>query len=677
MGRRRARQAARREHGAPAPASGKPRAPLMGAAIALLLVAAYANALGGGLVRDAAALILDDPRVRDLSAANLRLIWTGEYWWQKGAGPLYRPLATCSFLFGYVVHGERPLGYHAVNVALHGLNAMLVYGLMRHLSATAQVAGIAAAVFAVHPIATEAVTNVAGRADLLAAAGVLGALVFHMQGRGAGVFFCALAGLFAKENAIVVAPLVVLLDVIARRSEGQSWRWRSYVGITCAFGLWFVARRLALADVFDPGISFADNPLVGRPFTAARLTALNVLGQALFLLVWPRRLSADYSFAHFPLFPWHGRAEDLKVAAALAAIGVLLAAAIVFRRRRPPVAFLAGFLVVALLPTSNLLVIIGSVFAERFLYLPSVAFAGLLAFGIQALIEATPPGSMARRGAITFAAVVVVAFGLRTHARNRDWRDDEALFRAARDVVPRSYRAHKGLAQALLAGVPDDARLDEAISAAEEAVRILDARPPADRSADTLLLLGMAYMNRGDRAAAREPAAAVPWYRRAREVLERGAVTDRAQSRGAAIGLARLYDILGNVDMRLGDPKAALESFEYFRRLMPARSVGYMLSGWALGEQGRLDEASVATMQAWLLDQRPDSRTVLEGLYARRFTSAVPPFRADGTLDEDAAAVRDDLRRACADLIPRIAVGVRPSETARARARCHAVRPRP
>ena len=620
------------------------------AAVVLLPLLAYANALGGGLVRDAAALVLDDPRIRELSAANLRLIWTGEYWWEKGAGPLYRPLTTTSFLIDYVLYGERPFGYHVVNVLFHVLNAALVYRLLRGLGGTRLVGALAAAFFGVHPIATEAVAGIAGRADLLAAAGVLGALCLHHQRRAAPLFVCALAGLLAKENAIVVAPLVVLLDALRPDCEGPRWRWRSHAATAAAVAVWFVLRRIALAGVIDPGVSFADNPLAHLPFAAGRLTALRILGHGLRLLVWPRALSADYSFDHFPLFPWSGAGEPLKLAGAAVALAGLLAAAIVLRRRQPAVSFLAAFLFLALLPTANVFVIIGSVFAERFLYLPAAAFAGLIALAGHALYQGAPAGSAVRRAATAFALFAIAAGALRTHARNRDWRDDESLFRAARDVAPRSYRVHKALAQSLLMGRPSDARLDEAIATAEEAVRILDVRPPAQRSADTLLLLGMAYLSKGDRAAGRDAAAAREWYGRARGVLERGVEADRAQAAGPHRGLARLYDILGNVCMRLDDPAAARDHFAHFRKLVPDRSVGYMLSSWAAGAAGEWDDASRLAFEAWLLDQRADAREVLAGLYRRRFPEAAPPFRSDATPDVSHPAVREDLRRACAAL---------------------------
>ena len=111
----------------------------------------------------------------------------------------------------------------------------------------------------------------------------------------------------------------------------------------------------------------------------ARLTALKVLLKYVWLLIWPRSLAWDYSYNQIPLATWG------VGLAALAVVAAMLALTLWLYRSNAPSCFFGAFFFLALLPTSNLLLIIGSIMAERFLYLPSIGFAGCLVGVVLAL----------------------------------------------------------------------------------------------------------------------------------------------------------------------------------------------------------------------------------------------------------------------------------------------------
>src|SRR5262247_3611406 len=144
----------------------------------ILTLAVYSNSWQAGLIYDNASRIGEDTRIRSASSANIDLIFRTEYWYPMQATALYRPLTTLSFLFNYAVLGNanRPAGYHTVNWLLHSVNATLLYLVLRELIADGVVALAISALWAVHPVLTESVTNIVGRADMLAAFGLLGAL---------------------------------------------------------------------------------------------------------------------------------------------------------------------------------------------------------------------------------------------------------------------------------------------------------------------------------------------------------------------------------------------------------------------------------------------------------------------------------------------------------------------
>src|ERR1035437_5292748 len=148
---------------------------------------AYSNSFRAGFALDNAVVVLQDSRIRAATPENLHLILTGEYWYHQMTTGLYRPLTTFSYLWNYATfgNGPHPAGYHWVNFALHAVNIALVYllGLLvfQQTKLKERFAFALAAVWAVHPVLTESVTNIVGRADLLAGFGVLAGSLCHVQ----------------------------------------------------------------------------------------------------------------------------------------------------------------------------------------------------------------------------------------------------------------------------------------------------------------------------------------------------------------------------------------------------------------------------------------------------------------------------------------------------------------
>ena len=138
------------------------------AAVTFLALASYANTLDGALLYDDTAAIVENDWVRQ---GNALAILTQPSWWGSHTkGHDWRPLTTLSFALNYALHGLHTVGYHAVNVALHAVVSLLVLWVFARLTSW-WAAVIAALLFAVHPVHTEAVASVVGRAELLSAAG--------------------------------------------------------------------------------------------------------------------------------------------------------------------------------------------------------------------------------------------------------------------------------------------------------------------------------------------------------------------------------------------------------------------------------------------------------------------------------------------------------------------------
>lgn len=412
-------------------------------AIALLALLPYLNALGGDFVFDDVGVIRDNPVVQ---SEPLWRVFTTVY----EPGALYRPLTMLSYAANARLAGA-PASFHAVNIALHLAVALAVYALAARLLRSRPAAWIAAALFAVHPIHTEAVTGIVGRAELLAALCALTALLaLHRALRASGAAggrWLALSvslfavGLLCKESTFTAIGLVPIL--LWRVTPGaRLGRYAAVLTPYLVVGVAYLGLRLAVVGALglpappDP----LDNPLAHVDAATRIRTALLVLWDYLAMLVAPMRLSADYSFDQVPLaVSW----REPRVWVAATVLGGLAAAALAARRRRPEIAVAAALFAVPLALTANLLFPIGTIKAERLLYLPSLGIclaAGVLCARL---------GRRSPRLAAGVVASILALFAARTWVRNGDWRDDRTLYAATVAATPNSAKAHHNLAVAL------------------------------------------------------------------------------------------------------------------------------------------------------------------------------------------------------------------------------------
>ncbi len=627
-------------------------------ALAVLAIVLYVNAFGVGLILDNQGLVVQDARVHAVRSDNVSSIFTQDYMAGRGiVSGVYRPLTTLSYLVNYAVlgNGTNPAGYHAVNLLLHVANATLVYLLAGLLFRRRVPALCAAALFAAHPIATEAVTNVIGRADLLAALAVLGGTLLyarstHQDGAARRRSLVALGvvtflGLLAKENAVAILGVMIAYDLtyrVAATAAGEAPTSRGigalvrsgYAAVLAAFAVVGLVRWGVYAGSVVQRPSFIDNPLVGVDVWTARLTALKVLGRSFALLVWPATLSWDYSYNQIPLVRWPLEGwQDWQ--AVLALVGVLAAVGVAAwsRRRRPPLCFFLLFALVTMLPTANLLVTIGTIMAERTLYLPLVGVAGCVVVVLAALAERLP----ARAGAVLTPAVVgilVVALGARTIVRNRDWTDEVRLAQSGIESAPRSAKVYLAYASALSHqnGI-QGADVEALIAHAEQALAIMDDPPLpfALQESNIPLLLGIFYKTKGTQVASGSEEAQ-KWYERAALMLERAAAIQAAQNdeyraagharglsddRIPALGGYELPYQLGDLHMLLGEPLKAVGDFEQVRRLAPLSPETHVAIARAATATGNVEGAVRALTLAATLRRDPATQRLIVDAYRR------------------------------------------------------------
>ena len=267
----------------------------------------YVNAIPNGFVLDD-ELIEKDPRIHALSVG--RIFSTG-YWDTVNRDPrgdVYRPLAVLSYAINYRLSGQWPAAFHAVNIVLHAVTSVLVLAFVHALLGDRWIAFAAALLFAAHPVHTEAVTSVVGRAEIQSALFLLIALILHVRhyalpGLRPGVWLAVAVVSFAlallsKETAVAGPALVVLVGLVdptAGRSRGLQRAFRVAVLYLLVVG-GYLAARIAVLGTATVGSNGQPGLLYGEPLLVRALTGLHLLLLYGKLLVWPVVLSADYSF---------------------------------------------------------------------------------------------------------------------------------------------------------------------------------------------------------------------------------------------------------------------------------------------------------------------------------------------------------------------------------------------
>jgi tetratricopeptide (TPR) repeat protein len=601
----------------------------------LAVALVYANGLTGPFLPDDERAISTNPQIRQLSLAALDPpIET------PVAG---RPLVNLSFALNYAAGGLDVKGYHAANIALHALAALVLYGLVwRTLARSDGGSGLAAAaqpiamatalVWAVHPLNTEAVTYLTQRSELLMGLSLLVTMYcalraadsrHHVRWTVAAVAAC-LAGTVSKESMVVAPVLVVLFDRVflyGSVREALTRRRALYLGLAAN---WLVLGWLMVS---------APRSTVGGDAAAAWTYLLNqavLVARYLRLAVWPVGLVSDYGTP---------RALSLgEVWMPGAVVVALVLLTLVALWRRPRLGFLGAWVFITLAPTSSVVPIVSEVGAERRMYLPLAALAVLAAVAVFRLLvrQSRPAGGGARMMPLPWVAAVAIvcaALSAGTMLRNQEYRSRMTLFQANVNRWP-SGRARFSLADELIKADDHNAavaqlqaaatadyppayyglaaemlgagRVDDAAMYAREFIRLMPASPVVPTAHE---LIGQALLMQG-----KLPEAATEFTQlidmRPNDPRPRLALGDvLLRQRKVDEAIIRYGEAL---DRRPGDPEILQKA------------------GLALAAAQRLPEAASAFDRA--LSGRPDDIGLLnllgralaaQGLYAE----AVGPFR--------------------------------------------------
>ena len=496
------------------------RPALLALGLVVLTFAAYLPAIGAGFIWDDDDYLTENPLLRDVD--GLRRIWL------TTDTPQYYPLVFTSFWIEHRLWGLAPAGYHAVNIALHALNALLVALLLRALRVRG--AWWVAALFALHPVHVESVAWITERKNVLSALCYLLAfasyLRFEREGRRS-FYALTLAGfLCALLAKTVAASLPVALALAALWQRGRLGR----ADLLRLAPLLAIGAALALLTVQLERDMVA---VVGGEFELASWQRLLVAAGALLFypwkILWPFALSFNY-----PRFDLDADLVPLGLAAvAVAAAGVALVP--LWRRGFRGTVLAVAYYGITIFPALGFFDVYPfrySFVADHFQYLASLGPL-MLGVGAACALGARFTSPSAARVATASGLVLVAALAALTARQSAAYRDVETLWEHTLERNPRSWLALNNLG--LL-------RLDAGDAAGAVALldRAVEAQP---RSAESHTARGMARARLGDTDRALED-------------------LDRAVELDPTYPLARLNR--GDVLLAAGRPHEAIEDFTRF-----------------------------------------------------------------------------------------------------------------
>ncbi|RWS11056.1 transmembrane and TPR repeat-containing protein CG4050-like protein [Dinothrombium tinctorium] len=595
-----------------------------------LLVAAvaftvYSNSLKCGFAFDDMSAIRDN---RDLRPQTSVLqLFINDFWGtqirKEQSHKSYRPLCVLTFRLNYLIHELRPFGYHLVNVVLHVVVCLIYHRLcnifMPHIASL-----VSALLFAVHPVHSEAVTGVVGRAELLSTMFFL--FAFHAYINA------------TKRRSVTCWSLIllcVILTVLATLCKEQ--------GITviavCLFHELFIGQKINLASILQslkasktpipqrikesflriivlvistlcilvfrlqimgsqlPVFTKFDNPAAAAETPTRQLTYNFLLAANAWLLLFPFHLCCDWTMGTIMLIESVFDARNMATLLFYVVFAVLIWNMV--RRSEPILVLGLSLIIFPFLPASNLFFPVGFVIAERVLYIPSTGFCMMVGYGWFLLFERFSDNNNnnektkrpSKKLLVTALVVVLCMHFVRTMLRNEDWENEYSIFVAGLKVTQRNAKLYNNVGHAL----ESEGKYLEALQFFLKAVDV----QPDDIGAH--MNVGRTYNNLNEYELAETA------FRKAKSLLPRPRPGERYQARVAPSHL----NVFLNLANLIARNKSRLEEADaLYRQAISMRAdytQAYINRGDVLIKMNRTQEAQEVYEKALLFDSsNPD-----------------------------------------------------------------------
>ncbi|MFC1704123.1 tetratricopeptide repeat protein [Candidatus Omnitrophota bacterium] len=401
------------------------------AAIVLVGIAAYFNSFDNPFILDDQGTVINNHLLR--STSNIPKLFTTDLYYESGVTTsYYRPLQSLSYLLDFQLWQLNPAGYHLTNTLLHIFNSLLIFALITRLVKDQTIAFITALLFVCHPIYTEAVTYISGRADPLVFFFILLCVIAYMRSKESSRYMlaslaCFSAALLTKEFAIITPLLLVLIDFSfsekpTLRIREVSKRLAPFLIVVAAY----VTLRIALLD----SVEFANTTAHQIPIFARFLTFVYVVSLYIGLLVCPLGLHLRRI-----IIPFYS-ISNVSVVSAMIAFLLIVALAIHCYKKNRLLFFAITWFFITLIPQSSLIPI-NAFMAEHFLYLPAMGFFLAVAYTFKRFFS--------RRQLVVISTIIIVIYASLTIKQNAVWKNPFSFFQRLARYSPSSSIVHNHL----------------------------------------------------------------------------------------------------------------------------------------------------------------------------------------------------------------------------------------
>ena len=395
-------------------------------------------------------------------------------------GNRYRPLSIISFAIEQGIFGKENPGFsHFINILLYGLTGIILFRLLLLMLGPGfriykgiNIPVLATSIFIVHPLHVEAVANIKGRDEIMVLLFSLLCLYYMIkyafEKKNLHLFWANLflmLALLSKENAITflaVIPLTIFLF-----TNNNLWSALRMTATPLATAFVYLLWRFSVAGVPEFGKEITDlmnNPFLGMKSGEKSATIFYTLWMYIKLLVFPHPLSHDYYPYAIPVMNWGSLKSigSLLLHAGIAYVG--------FKnlKKQNLVSWSILYYLITLSIVSNFVINLGTYMNDRFIYMSSVGYAVILAFGFFKLSswKKLPQASII---SLVLFTIVTSLYTLRSYTRVPDWKDAIALNESAVVTCPNSARANSFMATAFFNKYKETQDKDEQVRLLNEA----------------------------------------------------------------------------------------------------------------------------------------------------------------------------------------------------------------
>lgn len=482
----------------------------------------------------------------------------------------WHPLTLLSHMIDVQVFGLAPAGHHAINLALHVVNVLLVFWLLAGTTLQPWASACAAALFAVHPLNVQTVAWISERKSLLSTSLWLAALLVHVGYRRKPdgtkyllvLLFAALA-LAAKPMAVTLPLTLVLVDIWPLAMRPDSRRFALRRDVRELGPLIALATSCGVLTLLAQNSAHALQSVTSYSWPVRLGSALVSYAWYLQKTVWPSGLAAFYPHPMTTL-------AAAKIAASGLVLIVVCAVVIAKGRAFPALAVGWWWYVGTLLPVAGIIQVGSQAYADRYAYVPLVGIFIVVVWSAVRLTEAKPV--IWRRTLAVVGVAWIAALSLVARAQLHYWHDSVSLFQRAIEAVPGNALAHNNLGMAFV----EQDRMAEALDQFQKAVELA----PWDTDGRSNLANALRALKRPaeaviayDAALEQSPDDATIHYNLATALLDLARMDEAATQLGDAVRLDPAYTkarfLLGTVLYRQGRAEDALVQFREIARLEP------------------------------------------------------------------------------------------------------------